>query len=245
LFGSLCKHQKSAVQAALFHFTKGFLVMQYAKRPNLKVSRDPSAKRAQITNVVAEIIGGRPVSEVWVALGGNAPKRGRARAFYREGDNPFAVSLNDSKGCWFDHRDGVGGGVLDLIQQVRGCDRRSALCWLAELNGLRLDDHPLTASGRREYGRKVAEASDLAAWRAGLIDAMKRERNRWWEIYHGSLRYLLDVGLDGPLSDVAATLHELAETQVEFWVERIETLAKAPQLELLPVFRETKARAAA
>jgi hypothetical protein len=83
--------------------------------------------------VVSEVISARPITEVWIALGGPSPRRGRACAFFRGGDNPFAVSLNDAMGCWFDHRDGVGGGVLDLVQRAHGCDRRSALRWLTQV----------------------------------------------------------------------------------------------------------------
>lgn len=90
----------------------------------------------------AEIIGVRPISEIWMALGGEEPKHGRARAFWRKGDNPQSVSVSDAKGAWFDHRDGKGGGVLDLIQRVRGRTRSDALQWLADLNGVTVDSRP-------------------------------------------------------------------------------------------------------
>jgi hypothetical protein len=220
------------------------MVTKLAKNQGPDLSRSLSGD-----SKVAEVINTRSITEVWIALGGPPPKRGRARAFFRDGDNPFAVSLKDSKGAWFDHRDGVGGGVLDLIQQVRGCDRHSAFCWLAELNGAPLDNHRLTLAERRQYARRLAaaklERAEFILWKERILDGPKRERDRWWRIYHGSLRYLLDLGLDAPLSDVAATLHELAEARVEFWAGRVETLGKTPHSELLAMFRETKARAAA
>ena len=197
---------------------------------------------ASITNVVAEIIDRRPITEVWGELGGDPPRRGRARAFYREGDNLFAVSLNDAKGCWFDHRDGVGGGLLDLILHVRGGNRRSALRWLAELNGIPLDDHPLTESERREYARQRAEGLELAAWKERLVDALKRERERWWRIYHGALRYILDSGLDAPLGAIAADLYELAEDRVDVLNWQMDTLKTATNSDLLPAFQEQKRR---
>jgi hypothetical protein len=54
----------------------------------------------------AYIIGATTISQVFVALSGDEPKHGRAPAFYRDGDNRQAVSLNDAKGCFFDHREG-------------------------------------------------------------------------------------------------------------------------------------------
>ena len=76
------------------------------------------------SNVVTEIISRRPISGVWVALGGDPPKRGRTRAFFRDGENNSAVSLNDTKGCWIDYASGAHGGVLSLIQHVRGWQSR-------------------------------------------------------------------------------------------------------------------------
>ena len=82
------------------------------------------------------------ISDVWRALGGPEPVRGRACAFYRDGDNPQAVALDDEKGCWYDHRDNVGGGVLDLVQQVQGGSRADALRFAANVAGIAVDGRP-------------------------------------------------------------------------------------------------------
>jgi len=66
-----------------------------------------------------QIVTATNITAVWLSLGGEQPKHGRARAFYRGGDNLHAVSLDNTKGCWFDHRDGIGGGILDLIRPCR------------------------------------------------------------------------------------------------------------------------------
>ena len=211
--------------------------------PSIKFAKSPSGQRVP-TAIVANITTARPITEVWTALGGSPPSRGRARAFFRDGDDPFAISLNDSKAAWFDFRDNVGGGVLDLIRRVRGCGRGDALRWLAELNGITLDDRPLSPAERREYARQRAEASELAAWRGRLVDALKRERERWWEIYHAALRYILDDGLEAPLGDAAATVYEVAEVQIKVLDWRIDTLVAAPLSGLLQVFRELKRTAA-
>jgi len=197
----------------------------------------------------AEVVAAGRISEVWAALGGDPPKHGRARAFFRRGNSSSAVSLNDAKGCWFDHRDGVGGGVLDLIQRVHGCDRTSALRWLADLNGVPLKDHDLSPAERREHARRAQrakqEAQDLILWKGRLVDALRRERGRWWAIYHASLRYLLDVGMDAPLSDLVAELYELAEVQLEMCDSKTDTLVSAPYTGILPVFRQSRVEVAA
>jgi len=198
---------------------------------------------------VSEIVAAGRISEVWAALGGDPPKHGRARAFFREGNNSSAVSLNDAKGCWFDHRDGVGGGVLDLIQQVQGCDRGSALRWLAEFNGVPLEDQHMSAAERREHARRAQmakqEAQYLILWKGTLLEALKHERERWWAIYHASLRYLLDVGMDAPLSDLAAELNELAEVRLGTLDSKTEALVDASYAGILPVFRQSRVEVAA
>jgi hypothetical protein len=211
--------------------------------PSIRFAKSPHGQRVP-TALVANITTARPITEVWTSLGGPPTKRGRACAFFRDGDNPFAVSLNDEKGAWFDFRDNVGGGVLDLVQRVRGCDRGAALRWLAELNGITLDDHPLSPAERREYARRCAEASGLAAWKERLVEALKRERERGWGIYHGALRYILDNGLEAPLGDAMATLHEIAEERIEILNTQIDVLATAPFSRLLPIFHEQKGAAA-
>ena len=109
-----------------------------------------------------DLIAATTISRVFVGLGGDEPKSGRARAFYRDGDNRHAVSLNDARGCWYDHRDGVGGGMLDLIQHVLGCERVEALQWLSRFTGLTLDDQRATRAERRAIAeRRESELGEM------------------------------------------------------------------------------------
>jgi len=111
---------------------------------------------------INHIIFSQPISAIWEALGGATPRRGRASAFYRKGDNPGAVSLNDEKGCWHDFVTGYGGGVLDLVQHIQGGDRTHALRWLANLSGLPLDERRLTSPERQTRARGCARVRQLA-----------------------------------------------------------------------------------
>ena len=100
--------------------------------------------------MVADVARSTSISTVWARLGGGELRRHRGRAFWRDGDG-WAVSINDEKGTWFDHRDGIGGGVLDLIQHVRGASRQDALRWLASMVGFKLDDPPMTRQCRADW----------------------------------------------------------------------------------------------
>lgn len=124
-------------------------------------------------STVTDLIAATKISDVWVALGGDPPsKHGRARAFYRDGRNADAVSLNGSKACWHDFVTGAGGGVLDLIQHVLGCDRGAALRWLATFTGVPLTDRAPTAAERRSLSarreRDQREMLDAEAWRIAV-----------------------------------------------------------------------------
>jgi hypothetical protein len=80
-----------------------------------------------------EIISHIRISTVWAALGGGPLHHSRGRAFWR-GSHDYNVSLSDEKNAWFDFAGETGGGVLDLIQQVRGGNRTEALKFVAEAN---------------------------------------------------------------------------------------------------------------
>ena len=173
-----------------------------------------------------QIIYAVTISQVFIGLGGDAPRRGRARAFYRDGDNQQAVSLNDAKGCWFDHRDGAGGGVLDLIQRVLGCGRGGALRWLSDFTGIPLDGRRMTASERSNYGRASREADALAvrladfAW--GLELVIEDRLHRISELLNGhgvdptivlgGLHRQAYVLRKAAPEDIAATWREMRKT---------------------------------
>jgi hypothetical protein len=87
----------------------------------------------------------------------------RGQAFWRDGDG-WNVSLSDAKGTWYDHRDGEGGGIVDLVAKIRGGSRADALHWCADLAGVPLDDKPFTAADRRRWAaERRALEHDLPA----------------------------------------------------------------------------------
>jgi hypothetical protein len=78
-------------------------------------ARDDGAGRMS----AAAILSQANISDAWRALGGpplrrTGKDRYRARAWWRERDG-WTISVDDSRGVWFDHRDAIGGDVLDLV----------------------------------------------------------------------------------------------------------------------------------
>jgi len=143
-----------------------------------------------------DIIAATTITATWVGLGGDLPRHGRARAFYRNGDNPQAVSFDDREGTWFDHRDHFGGGILDLVQHVLGCDRGSAVRWLANFTGLPLDNHTFTPSERREYAQRRAQAQQLAREVSDFERGLELCLERRQEKASALIPWLLSLGLD-------------------------------------------------
>jgi hypothetical protein len=139
---------------------------------------------------VDEILAHVNISSVWCALGGHTPNHGRAPAFWRKTRDPN-VSLNDAKGTWFDFARGEGGGILDLVEHVRGCSRSEAVQWLADLAGIPLDEHPLTQPEKRDWARAKRQAVPLA-----------RMALSWWQARLSELEDLKRKAFDGGGLDV-------------------------------------------
>ncbi len=118
-------------------------------------------------------------------LGGGPLRYGRGAAWWRDGDG-HNVSLDESKGVWYDHARSEGGGVLDLVQTVLGCDGRAALHWLADHQGApELDNRSPSRAERRQWAvrrrRAEAQAKELVRWRAAYLDALRDSRNALWD----------------------------------------------------------------
>lgn len=165
----------------------------------------------------AQIVAATTITQVWVGLGGEPPKRGRARAFYRDGDNLDAVSLNDTKGCWHDFKTGEFGGVLDLIRIVLGCDRCSSARWLAEFTGLPLNSHAFTFQERREYAQRLAQAERLAVDVADFEHGLELFLARRVENAANATECLLGLDVDpgGLLQTCHSDLHALRAADPE------------------------------
>lgn len=128
-------------------------------------------------SAVQDVLSQTRISEVWRGLGGPELHRGRGRRFWRGGDNQDAVSLSDAKNTFYDHVDGSGGGVLDLIALVRGGARQDALKWLADFTGTPLEDRPLAPADREQWAaaRRELEADLPAArlWRRVFVNLIE------------------------------------------------------------------------
>jgi hypothetical protein len=111
--------------------------------------------------IAADLISQARISDVWGALGGPSLRSHRGPAWWRDGDG-YNVALNDSKATWFDHARGEGGGVLDLVQAVRGCRRAEALAWLADYLGVQLSQP--TSGMRSQWKRQRQDMRAAELW---------------------------------------------------------------------------------
>ena len=161
------------------------------KRANQTPLSTPSASSA--TYSAEAVIGGVRILDVWQGLGGGELRRGRGRAFWRNGDG-FNVELYPTQKRWHDFATNDGGDVLNLIQTVQGCTRSEALRFAADLAGM-----PLTPTSP-ERRRRYAEASQRAAERA-------KQTGWWFESRCEELEKLkrLSNGDDGPFDEDALT----------------------------------------
>ena len=86
------------------------------------------------------------------ALGGEPGRNGRTRCFLHGGSNPTSFSYTE-EGLWYCFAEGKGGDAVDLVMEARGCSRREALEFLADLG---IVEARLALRSRRER-RRVEE----------------------------------------------------------------------------------------
>ena len=142
-----------------------------------------------ITGVLKQV----RISQVWTALGGGPLRSNRGRAFWRDGDG-LTISLDDTKGCYYDHRDNADGGILDLIQLVRGWTRSEAAEWLFDLAGVERPQLSQAAKAQWRRGRAAAaaEASDFTRWRRDTEHSLRCNLVIACGMYHRAKKWLID-----------------------------------------------------
>jgi DNA primase len=187
----------------------------------------------------ADIISRVQISHVAEAHGVTLDRtRRRGIATWREGRN-FSVSFDDGKNCFHDFVTDEGGGVLDFIARVRGCNRKEALEWLANYAGVPLE-HQSEAERRRWKRRRVAaerEATELVAWRDDLARTMRVRRNSYQSASHRAVQHILRCGMPAGCCALAADVAEIYETRYQELDEQIDDLLRRPWAELLLIFR--------
>jgi hypothetical protein len=135
-------------------------------------------QRAPERNSLGDILQRVRISHVYHALTGVKPRitgtdTCRGPAIWRGGDGDN-VSMDDDRGIWHDFGNDSGGGILDLIVQVRGGSRADALRWLADFAGVRLDDRPLSVEERAKWARERADLECILPtaqfWRRAVVN---------------------------------------------------------------------------
>lgn len=180
------------------------------------------------------------IIEVAVALG--LPVRGnRAAASYR-GSHDFNIALNRAKGCWHDFTTNQGGGIRRLVEIALGCDRRTALQWLADRFGVDIGG-ARSATERRDYARRLDRARVIAEKLMARRDDELAEIHEQKRFHLGEYHRLAAeaearwrAGDDSLAWQVGA--HWAALAQLD---KRMDVLKNASAPELLQLFTESEA----
>lgn len=123
-----------------------------------------------------------PIGLVWDRLGGGPLRRGRAPAFWRRSDSRN-IALDCERNLWYDFARGAGGGVLNLVQTVRDCDRPDAVRWL-RAEGLISDGGASPEEWRRQARHRTEierAAVDIKYWRLARIAELERVKAEAFE----------------------------------------------------------------
>jgi len=164
------------------------------------------------------------ISSVYEALGGGTRGRNqRFRAIYRNGDG-YSVALNDDKGCWYDFVEGIGGGILDLIQKVLRCDRRTAIEWFCDFAGIKSERKRRNPVAWR---RSLAHADELIAWRDRILEDLRLQRNEALRGFHLAKKYIIQCGLDAQFGADAADIADENESRYQELEVGIDGLTSA------------------
>lgn len=107
-----------------------------------------------------------------------------SRTQWRYG-SPGAVCIEiggTKRGTWFDHSEGTGGGVLDLVVRERGGTRGDAFTWLRDqqlvydASAASARSHDETDHKERSYGETApasVQQATLAPWACGLWESCR------------------------------------------------------------------------
>ena len=154
------------------------------------------------------------ILQVWTAAGGDPLRGNRGRAFRRNGDG-FNIAIDQTKGTWFDHTSGTGGGILALVEIAIGLDRRAALDWLAQNFGIS-SGKSYTPAERREFARRRqaarAVAERLIQRRDEAFNQIREAKRKKLEEYHrinGAAYENEDIELLAKAEEVYAELQAL------------------------------------
>lgn len=160
--------------------------MRSNEKAHLRGAGFVKTKRANQTPVLTQsaptatysadaVIGTVSILEVWRAVGGGELRRGRGRAFWRNGDG-YSVSIDPARGLWHDFVSGEGGGKLGLIRKALGCSQCAAYQWLADLAGIPLGPKlSPSLEQRRAYAKARQDAAEMAKLAGWWLESRREE----------------------------------------------------------------------
>lgn len=154
----------------------------------------------------------------------------------------MTVSLDVGSGRWYDHRDGVGGGLIELVARVQGRDKATAFRWLADLAGIPLgESSPAERAAYAERRRAVeAEAAELVVWRDERLREISGMRATHWRAHHRAQRVIDREGISTECGGLAADVIEATERTIARLDAEYDRIARASWDALVPEFRRER-----
>jgi hypothetical protein len=195
------------------------------------------------------VLDGYPLVALLRDLGFSVPRRGNRTKCLIHGGDGNSFSFDSGKGVWCCHACGASGGKLDLVASVLKVDRRDALRWMADRQGIVLDSW--TPEQHRDYQTRLrsaeTEAQALVDWRNGLLDVLRDRRDELMTTYYEARRVLVArEAQDG------SALYECACLVDATWWRKVEEMDRGLDLirgasfsSVLPFFRRRQSRSKA
>jgi hypothetical protein len=189
-------------------------------------------------DAIDEILGRLQISHVAETLGVKLNRsRNRCVAPWRQRADGWNVSITDAKNTYYDHVDNKGGGLIDFVGRIFGCDRKTAVRWLADHAGVTL--HEQSEAERRQWLAARPRAEALVKWKLETLASLRYHRGRVQRTYHNAVRFLLSHDYDecerrGDLRfEIALGIGETYWERVEAMDAQIDRLEAASYADLL------------
>jgi len=136
--------------------------------------------------------------------------------------------------------------VIEFVMLAQRVNFKSALFYLGDRYGIRLNNRALTDREKQEYAKRrrnaEKEAAGFLAWRDDMLEALRQTRDIFLRSYHRTLRLILTHSLNHPMADFWADACETCEKKYQDIDCRVDIVEQTSFTDLLPFYRARNRR---